>query len=646
MFIVVGGVATACEGIFMSDAATPPGSEPPAPTVKPDHFLRKIWALASPYFASEERIRARLMLAGILALTLMQIVVQIRFNWWNADFFNALEKRDQAAFFYQILTFVVLASASMGVTVFQLYLKQSLQLRWRRWLTRRLTQRWLENGLHYQLNFIEGGIDNPDQRIAEDTRVVTDAALDFLIGIVNSGLMFISFVGILWTLSGTLVLTVFGININVIGYMVWFALVYALMGSALTWAFGRPMVRINADRNAREADFRFSLVRVRENSEGIALCRGEPDELQLLARSFETLAGKVWRLMKFQRRLTWLGSGYTLGALVVPALVAAPRYFAGAITLGGLMQTTSAFGQVQGSLSWFVENWPRISEWRASVDRLLRFSDGIEATAAEIGVDDDDTTITVTESPDDRLRIENLDIAHPDGTIVVYQANAEVKRGEKVLIVGESGTGKSTLFRAIAGLWPWGRGKVETPADADNMFVPQRPYLPLGTLRGAIAYPSAADKFDDATLCAALDQCGLAHLDGRLDDEERWDQTLSGGELQRVAFARMLLNRPSWVFMDEGTSALDDESQTTLMSLFRTELSATSLLSIGHRAGLDQFHDRTLTLVHGPEGARLIRRPRPPRQDVSRLERASQPERTSRIGRFLKRKDDRPRVVS
>jgi putative ATP-binding cassette transporter len=630
----------------MSDAAKPPTDGPPAPSVDPGGFLRKIWTLTSPYFASEDRLRARMMLGGIMVLTLTQIALQIRFNWWNADFFDALGKLDRAAFFYQILTFVVLASASMVVTVFQLYLKQSLQLRWRRWLTHRLTQRWLHNGLHYQLNFIEGGIDNPDQRIAEDTRVFTDAALDFLIGIVNSGLMFLSFIGILWTLSGTLALTVFGIDINVHGYMVWFALAYAVTGSALTWAFGRPMVRLNANCSAREADFRFSLVRVRENSEGIALSRGEPDELRLLHRGFETLAETVWRLMKFQRRLTWLSSGYTLGALVIPALVAAPRYFSGAISLGGLMQTTSAFGQVQGSLSWFVENWPRISEWRASVDRLLRFADGIEQTAAELGAQEDETTITVVQSPDDRLTIDHLDIAHPDGTIVVYQANAEVKRGEKVLIVGESGTGKSTLFRAIAGLWPWGRGQVATPADATIMFVPQRPYLPLGSLRGAIAYPSGPDRFDDATLCAALDRCGLAHLDGRLDDEERWDQTLSGGELQRVAFARMLLNRPSWVFMDEGTSALDDESQTTLMSLFRAELSATSLLSIGHRAGLDRFHDRTLTLVRGPEGARLIRKHRPKRQEASWFERASRPVRTTRIGRFLKGGDDGQGAVS
>jgi len=626
----------------MSDAATPPV---PAPGVEPGHFLRKIWALASPYFASEERVRARLTLGGIIALTLAQIAIQIRFNWWNADFFNALEKHNQGAFFHQILTFVVLAAASMAVTVFQLYLKQSLQLRWRRWLTHRLTQRWLHNGLHYQLNFVESGIDNPDQRIAEDTRTVTDAALDFLIGIVNSSLMFISFIGILWTLSGTLALTVFGIDFNVHGYMVWFALAYAGLGSALTWAFGRPMVRLNSDRNAREADFRFALVRVRENSEAIALSRGEPDELRLLERGFETLFGTVWRLMKFQRRLTWLSSGYTLGALVIPALVAAPRYFVGAITLGGLMQTTSAFGQVQGSLSWFVENWPRISEWRASVDRLLRFADGIMETAAEVGVREDDSTITVVESPDDRLTIEHLDIAHPDGTIVVYQANAEVRRGEKVLIVGESGTGKSTLFRAIAGLWPWGRGRVATPADAHIMFVPQRPYLPLGSLRGAIAYPSAADRFDDATLCAALDRCGLAHLSERLDVEDRWDQTLSGGELQRVAFARMLLNRPSWVFMDEGTSALDDESQTDLMSLFRGDLSATSLLSIGHRAGLDQFHDRTLTLVHGPEGARLVRKHRSHRHDAA-SEHAAHPPHVTRIGRFLKRGHDRRSPVA
>jgi putative ATP-binding cassette transporter len=593
--------------VLPSPAAAPSPIAPPLPA---GGSWKRIWTLTSPYFRSEERLRARLLLAAIILLTLVQIAIQVRFNWWNGDFFNALEARDSAAFLRQIVLFAGLAAASMAATVYQQSLKQSLQLRWRGWLTRQLTGRWLANGLHYQLGFVAAGIDNPDQRIAEDTRIVTESALDFLIGIVNSTLMFASFIGILWTLSGILPISLFGIEVQLSGYMVWFALIYAAMGSALTWAFGRPMVRLNADRNAREADFRFALVRVRENSEGIALCRGEADELKLLDSGFATVGAAVRRLMDFQRRLTWLSSGYALGALVFPTLVAAPRYFTGAITLGGLMQTASAFGQVQGSLSWIVDNWPRFAEWRASVDRLLVFSDGIEVVEAEVGVVDDGT-ITVAEGTEDRLRIVGVDIALPDGTIVVHQANAEVERGEKVLIVGESGTGKSMLLRAIAGLWPWGQGDVITPMGTCIIFAAQRAYLPLGSLRSAVAYPAGAEQFDDAQLGAVLERCGLAHLGGRLDDCERWDQILSGGEQQRLVFARLLLNRPSWVFMDEATSALDEESQATLMALFKDELKSTSLLTIGHRPGLDQFHDRTLTLVKAPEGAHLVRKRRP-----------------------------------
>lgn len=598
----------------MSEGPASAPAEDAATAPPPGSFMRRMWRLISPYFWSDERYRARLLLAGILALTVAQIVVQIRLSWWNADFFNALEQKDQAAFIYLLGAFALLAAASMGVTILQLYLKHALQLRWRRWLTRQLTHHWLGDGLHYHLQFAEGGIDNPDQRIAEDSRVVTDVALDFAIGILNSALMFCSFITILWMLSGTLPLSLFGTELNIPGYMVWFALAYAALGSGLTWAFGRPLVHLNADRNAREADFRFSLIRVRESSEGIALCRGEPDELRLLDRSFETLAGRLWKLLTMQRRLTWLSSGYTLGAMVFPTLVAAPRYFSGAITLGGLMQTTQAFGQVQGALSWYVENWPRISEWRASVERLLVFAEGLEQVSADTRPDEE--SIVRCDGADDCLRIEGVDIGHADGSIVVYQANTTVQRGEKVLIVGQSGSGKSTLFRAVAGLWPWGRGRISMPAAADIMFVPQRPYLPLGTLREAVAYPSKADKFDDDTIKAALERCGLPHFIERLDEVERWDQIMSGGEQQRVAFARLLLNKPGWVFMDEGTSALDGDSQDSLMALFREELAGSSLVSIGHREGLDAYHDRTLVLERAPEGARLVRRRRPTRKGV------------------------------
>ncbi len=568
-------------------------------------LLRRVAGLAGPYLASEERGIARLMLGAIIALTLLQIAIQVRLNTWSADFFNALEAKDMAAFHRQLLVFCGLAAASMAVAVYQTYLKQSLQLRWRHWLTRQLTSRWLADGLHYQLAFLASEIDNPDQRIAEDIRVVTEAALDFLIGVITATISFFCFIGILWSLSGALPVEFFGVEFQVSGYMVWFALVYAVIGSALTWAFGRPMIRANVERNANEADFRFGLVRIREKSEEIAFYRGEPDELRAIDAAFAALAGTLRRLFGLHRRLTWLTSGYTLGAMVVPALIASPRYFAGQITLGGLMQTTQAFGQVQGALSWFVDNWPRLAEWRASVDRLLAFSEGIAEVAHDATVGDEET-IRLAVNLEDTLEIHNLEIAHPDGTVIISGAGATVERGERVLIVGESGTGKSTLFRAIAGLWPWGRGIIMTPRQGKLMFVPQRPYLPLGTLRAAVLYPSRAEDHDDAAVRDALTRCGLEHLVERLDQEERWDHALSGGEQQRLAFARILLNRPDWVFMDEATAALDEPSQAALLGLFAEELKGTSLLSIGHRKELADFHDRTLELIPAPDGAHLV----------------------------------------
>jgi putative ATP-binding cassette transporter len=610
----------------------------------PEHaqhgLLRRVLGLAGPYLQSEEKTIARTMLVAIILLTLLQIAIQVRFNLWSADFFNALENRDMAAFHRQLLIFCGLAAASMAVSVYQTYLKQCLQLRWRRWLTRQLTSRWLSGGLHYQLGFLASEIDNPDQRIAEDIKVVTEAALDFMIGVLTSTVSFFCFIGILWSLSGSLPVSFFGVEIHVSGYMVWFALVYAVIGSGLTWGFGRPMIRANVERNAHEADFRFGLVRIREKSEEIAFYRGEQDELRAIDVAFQALATSLRRLFGLHRRLTWLTSGYTLGAMVVPALIASPRYFAGAITLGGLMQTTQAFGQVQGALSWFVDNWPRLAEWRASVDRLLTFSEGIAEVSSDSAIGDEET-IKVTEGAEDALEIANLEIAHPDGTVIIAGASTTVQRGERVLIIGESGSGKSTLFRAVAGLWPWGRGEIRLPHQGKLMFVPQRPYLPLGPLKNAVTYPARADEFDTEAITDALTRVGLEHLVEKLDQEERWDNALSGGEQQRVAFARLLLNRPDWVFMDEATAALDEASQATLLSLFAQELAGTSLLSIGHRKELAAFHDRTLELVAAPEGARLVA----PRYEQRRKRRelvpvAPQPQRRKslvRMGRYFRR---------
>jgi vitamin B12/bleomycin/antimicrobial peptide transport system ATP-binding/permease protein len=413
----------------------------------------------------------------------------------------------------------------------------------------------------------------------------------------------------------------FGANeFDIPGYMVWAALLYAGVGSFLTWRIGRPMVEANIRRNEAESDHRFALLRLRESSEGVALIRGEADEERALQRAFGHVVTVMRDLMGSERRLMWLTSAYGMLLTVFPVLVASPRYFAGAITLGVLMQISSAFGQVTTSLNWFVDNFPRLADWRSHVERVVELEDSFDAEA----LTEPEGRLTIQEGPvvqdgaadgHEVLAFRDLQIAQPDGSTLIAEANAEIAAGEKVLIVGESGTGKSTLFRAIASLWPWGAGEIRTPPRASMMFMPQRPYLPLGTLAAALCYPAPARRFPRAAQEAALQRCGLDHLIPRLEEEERWDRILSLGEQQRLGFARLLLHKPRWVFMDEATAALDEANQDAMMGLFRDELAESALVSIGHRPGLDAYHDRTLTLVRGTDGAKLTarrRRPAPP----------------------------------
>lgn len=600
----------------VTSEATPP----PVGASRSGGFLRRFVRLAAPFFRGAGSWRAWLLAAGLIVLTLAQIAIQVRFNLWNRDFFNALEARDRNAFLWQMVLFVALAVASMGTAVYQLYVKQLLQLRWRGWLTDRLIADWLSDGRHYQLSHTgTQGADNPDQRIAEDARVSTEMAVEFAVGILNAVLMLVSFIGILWTLSGPLHVALASYEFDIPGYMVFAAIVYAGIGSSATWLVGRPMVAINVARNSAEGNLRFGLVRVRESGEGIALIRGEADERRGLAAAFAAVA-EVWRnLMRSQRRLMWLTSAYGMLGTVFPTIVASPRYFAGAITLGGLMQIAAAFAQVQIALNWFVDNFPRIAEWRSSVERLLTFQDALR-DLEDLEAGDGDSRIAVIEGTDSRgreiLEFRDVKVAYPDGAIVIEEATARINAGERVLIKGESGTGKSTLFRAIAGLWPWGSGEIKAPPAASRMFMPQRPYLPLGSLRAAIAYPAPATSFAGPAVHDALARVGLSHLAGRLDETERWDRLLSLGEQQRLAFARLLLHRPRWVFMDEATAALDEANQAAMMELFLTELQDTAVISIGHRPGLEAYHQRTLTLVKNPDGARLgvRRRPAPARR--------------------------------
>ena len=569
-----------------------------------DAAMPAFWQITRLWLTAPDRGNARLLILALVLLTVAQVAIQIRFNVWNRDFFNALETRDGVAFRAQILYFLGYAGLSMGVAVYQLYVKQLIQLGWRQWLTHHLLEAWLRAGRHYQLEMAGDGADNPDQRIAEDVRVATDLAVDSATGLLNSALMLTAFIGILWTLSGALEFGVMGLEIRIPGYMVWAALGYAAIGTALTWLVGRPLVRLNVARTTAEADFRFGLTRARESGEGIALIQGEADERRGLSALFGIVAFALRGQMRSQRNLMWLTSAYGALAMIFPTVVAAPAYFSGAITLGGLMQIGAAFGQVGIALAYVVDNYPRIAEWRSAIARLVVFRDVIEDLDALVA-DPAQPTISIREGSVERLVFRNLEVAFADGTTVIADASAEILAGERVLLQGDSGTGKSTLFRAIGGLWPWGAGEIETPPRENMMFMPQRPYLPLGSLRGALSYPAAPDSFEAARIDAALHRVGLERLIPQLDEEQRWDRTLSLGEQQRLAFARLLLHAPRWIFMDESTAALDEASQDAMMRLVLEDLPDSALVSIGHRPGLEAFHTRVITLIRNEGGARL-----------------------------------------
>jgi len=572
---------------------------------RPAGLWRRFWRLAVAYYTSGERWSAWGLTAGVLALTLLQIGVQLRLNLWSRDFFNALEHHDRAAFLGQMRLFLLLAAVGIGVAVLQYQSRQILALRWREWLVRRLQARLLEGSCHYRLQFLSDAPDNPDQRISENTRWATATAVELAVGLIHSVLLLASFAGILWNLSGPLSLAWGPLGFEIPGYMVFASVLYAGIGAGLTWMLGRAMIGINARRNQAESDHRFSLVRLRENSEGVALIRGERDEERGLAHAFACVVGVMEDLFRRERFLVGLSCAYGMVTMAFPILVASPRYFAGAITLGTLMQVSQAFCEVTKALNWFMDNYSRLADWTSHVERVVALEEGLASTgrAARGG------TIRIEEGPlpDGRevLSLRGLDIATPEGHLVLAGAEAEILPGERVLIVGESGSGKSTLFRAIAGLWPWGSGSIRIPPRAHMMFMPQRSYLPLGSLHAAVAYPAPARHFPEAAVAAALTRCGLGHLVPRLREEERWDRILSLGEQQRLAFARLLLHRPRWVFMDEATAALDEANQDAMMRLFHEELAETALVSIGHRPGLDAYHDRTLTLLRSEGGARL-----------------------------------------
>jgi putative ATP-binding cassette transporter len=533
---------------------------------------------------------------GSIAVTIANMIGQVRLNAWNGQFFDIIGKKDLSAFVHHLWTFLFIIAALLTITVAQTFLQESLKFRLREWISRHLLVEWLKPMRVYQMSFAGRYGRNPDQRIQEDTRLLGDYTADLGCGIVYSLLQIIAFVGVLWGLSAQVVFQIAGRDVAIPGYMVWCALAYALIGSCLTWLVGRPLIILNGDRYAREAEFRFALVRASESGESIALIGGERDEYRQLGTALAAVVDVMRRISYSLARLTWITSGTGWLALVVPILVAAPAYFGGRLTLGGLIMVAGAFSQVQGAMRWFVDNFSRLADWRATVHRVARFRETLDRLPA---IEEGAETITIERHPNGNLTFDDVRILLPDGQALIEDANFSIKPGERVLIVGDSGIGKSTLFRAVAGLWPWGSGKVLTPLPEAMAFLPQRPYLPLGSLRNAMSYPAPTDAFPDRDVQQALERCGLGHLIGKLDQTERWDRQLSLGEQECLAFARVLLHKPSWVFLDEATAALDEGSQRAVMSLFDNELKDSTVLSIGHRPDLAAYHSRMLQLVHG-----------------------------------------------
>jgi putative ATP-binding cassette transporter len=550
---------------------------------------------------SDERWSARGLLLAIIILNLALVGMSVILSYWRREFYNALQEKDWTAFIELLFAyrntnsglmpgFCEIAAIYIGVSVYSVYLNQWLQIRWRRWLTRQFLEEWLADHAYYRISLTTDraavGTDNPDQRVAEDLRDFTDNTLSLSLGLLSNIVSLASFVGILWGLSGSI--TVMGIAIP--GYMVWVAIAYAVFGTWLTHLVGRPLAALNFRQQRVEADFRYALVRVRENIEGIALYRGEQEEKSTLGHRFHTVIGNWYAIMSRMKLLNTLVVGYEQVAGIFPVVVAAPRYFAGTIQLGGLMQTVGAFGQVQGSLSWVVTAYASLANWRAVVERLSSFHRAIVAAreaAAEPG-------FVMAGAPDGVVRLHDVTLSLPDGTKLLDSADLTLLPGHSVVVTGRSGSGKSTLFRAIAGIWPFAKGRIQVPPD--TMFLPQRPYIPLGSLRHVVTYPRPHDTWTKQEIGQALIDAGLPHLADQLDLDQNWAQTLSGGEQQRIALARVLLAKPAWVFLDEATASLDPESETHLYETLKEQMPGTTVVSIAHRPSVAALHEQSVVM--------------------------------------------------
>jgi vitamin B12/bleomycin/antimicrobial peptide transport system ATP-binding/permease protein len=570
------------------------------------HTVAQIARLSLPYFRSEDRWAGCCLLGAILAIELVQVGIAVLFNSWNARFYDALQQKNASAFGYELLIFSALAAALILLAVYQLYLNQWLQIRWRQWMTNRLLGSWLNNSTAYRMQLTGDCTDNPDQRIAEDIKLFVSNTLSLGTGLLGSAVTLGSFVVILWGLSNAAPLTLFGHALGIPGYLVWVASVYAVVGTFISHRIGRPLVDLDIEQQRREADFRAGLLRVRENAEQIALLKGETAEHQRLMCRFAKVKDNWSAIMGRQKRLTFFTAGYNQIQVIVPVLAAGPVYFAGTIGLGGLMQTASAFGRVEGALSFFVKAYPQLAQWKSVIERLDSFERSIVDAAEFQGALE-----VVEHGAACSISAAALDLKKPCGSPLLKIEALDLNAGEATLLTGRSGTGKSTLLRVLAGIWPHAQGRIEMSDRARLLVLPQRPYLPEGSLRDAITFPRVLSSSEDARIAALLTDVGLATLAHRLDEHAHWQQKLSLGEQQRLTVVRSILFEPDWLLLDEATASLDEPSERMVYELLRARLPRATIVSVGHRSTLRTLHHRSIEIGQRPAHAAVSSLPRP-----------------------------------
>jgi putative ATP-binding cassette transporter len=556
--------------------------------------LAIVWRIASPYFRSEDRWAGRVLLAAVIGLELSVVGLTVLLNTWNNVFYNALQDRNWAVFVYQLGYFCVLATVWVIVNVYQLYLNQWLEIRWRRWLTNQYLEHWLADSNHYRMQLLGDAADNPDQRIADDIRLFIELTMGIGLQLLNACVSIASFMAILWTLSAEAPLHLFGFTLSIPGYLFWAALIYAVLGTTFTHLIGRPLIALNFQQQRYEADFRFNLVRTRENSEQIALLEGEPAERGRLLMRFGNVVGNWMAIMTRQKKLTFFTASYNQAAVVFPFVMGSPAYFANLMQLGGLMQIANAFGRMQEALSVFITVYRNFAQWRAVVERLAGFDQSV-ATARTVAVTP--PVINVTSAEAGALSLKDLAVRLPNGVPLVNATDIAIAPGERVLVSGPSGSGKSTLFRALGGVWPFGAGTITIPKGAKLMILPQRPYFPIAPLAAAVAYPAEPGSFEAARVAELIAAVGLPDLAERIEEEAHWNRMLSLGEQQRLGIARALLHAPDFLFLDEATASLDEPSEAALYHLLQQQLSRATIVSIGHRATLAAFHRRRLAFT-------------------------------------------------